>query len=47
MTGSSNDGREDSSGSVISGKAGLYHTRPIVHNEGSYIIVHGEKIGIC
>ena len=41
MSGSSNDGREDSSGSIISGKAGLYHTGPIVHNQGSYVIIHG------
>merc|ERR1712176_255498 len=47
MSGSSNDGREDSSGSGISGKAGLYHSGPIVHNQGSYIIIHGGWFGVC
>ena len=46
MSGSSNDRGEDSSGSVISGKAGLYHSGSIVDNEGSYIIIHGEWVGV-
>jgi hypothetical protein len=44
MTGSSNDGGEDSSGSVISGKAGLHHTGPIINNQGSYVIIHFESL---
>jgi len=40
MTGSSDDGREDSSGSVVSGKAGLHHSGSVIDNEGSDIFIH-------
>ena len=40
MSGPSNDRGEDSSGSIISGKAGLYHSGSIVNHEGSYIVIH-------
>merc|ERR1711865_477600 len=40
MPGSSNDGGEDSSGSVITGEASFHHTGSVIHNEGGDIIIH-------
>ena len=40
MSWSSYDGGEDGSWSVISGKSGFAHTRSIVHNQGSDILIH-------
>merc|ERR1719348_349183 len=42
VTGATNDGGEDSAGSVISGKPGLAHAGAIVNNQGSNVLVtHG------
>lgn len=39
MTGSANDGREDGTGSVISGETSLAHTGAVVYDQSCYIIV--------
>lgn len=39
MTGSADDGREDSTWCVISGETSLAHTRAVVDNQRCYIIV--------
>merc|ERR1712048_1265021 len=44
VPGSANDGGEDSSGSVISGKTGLHHSGSVVHDQSSNIIVHGSLV---
>lgn len=45
MPWSAHDGGEDGPGSIVSGEAGLAHTGPIVHNEGSNIVVtHVDKL---
>jgi len=41
MTGSADNGREDGSGGIVTGKTGLAHTRTIVDNEGSNFLFHG------
>ena len=45
MTGTTDDGREDGAGSIISGETGLAYTRTIVDHQSSYFIVaHFQKI---
>jgi len=39
VTGATDDGWEDSSGSVIAGEPGLAHTGPIVHHQRSNVVV--------
>ena len=39
MSGSTDDGGEDGSGSIISGETGLAHTGSIVNNKSGYIVV--------
>lgn len=39
MTGSADDGREDSTGCIISGETSLAHTGAVVDNQSCYIIV--------
>ena len=39
MPGTANDGREDSSGSVITGESGLAHSGAIVNDQCGYVIV--------
>ena len=47
MPGASNDGREDSPGSVITGKPSLAHTGAIVNDKsGNILVTHLEKVGI-
>merc|ERR1719262_706822 len=42
VAGTSDDGGEDSAGSVVSGEAGLDHAGAIVHDQSSYVLVtHG------
>ena len=44
MAGASNNGGEDSSGSVITGETSLAHAGAIVDNEGSNVFVtHGVR----
>ena len=40
MSGSSDDGGEDGSWSIVSGESGLAHTGSIVDNEGGYFVFH-------
>jgi hypothetical protein len=40
VTGSTDNGGENSSGSVITGETGLAHTGTIVDNEGSNFFFH-------
>ena len=43
MPGASNDGREDSPGSVITGESGLAHSGAIVHDKsGNILVTHDE-----
>merc|ERR1719239_901309 len=45
VTGSTYDGGEDSSGSVISGETGLYETRAIVTDKSSiFVVTHFDKL---
>jgi hypothetical protein len=46
MSGPPNNGREDSSGSVIPGKACLHHPRSIVYNQGTDIVIHSARVSI-
>ena len=48
MSGSSDDGREHSSGCVVSGETGLAHSGSIVHNQGSYffVVTHFEIVSV-
>jgi hypothetical protein len=39
VAGTANNGREDSSGSVVTSETGFAHTGTIVNHEGSHIIV--------
>merc|ERR1711944_261017 len=39
VTGASNNGGEDSTGSVVTGEASFAHTGPIVYDKGSYVFV--------
>jgi hypothetical protein len=45
MTGTTDDGRENSSGCVITGETGLAHTRTIVDNEGGNFFLHCDRLG--
>jgi hypothetical protein len=41
MTGTSNNGGEDSPGGVVSGETGLAHTGAIVNNKsGNFVVTH-------
>jgi len=40
VSGSTDDGGEDSSRSIVSGETSLAHTGSVVNNEGSNFIVH-------
>jgi hypothetical protein len=45
MTGTSNDGREDSPGGVITGKASFAHSGTIVHDKsGNILVTHLDEI---
>lgn len=39
MTGSSDDGREDGTGSIVTSEPGFAHTGPIVDHESSHVVV--------
>ena len=39
VTGATNNGREDGTGSVISGESSLAHTGSVVNNQRGYFIV--------
>jgi len=40
VAGTSDNGREDSTGSVITGETGFAHAGTIVNNESSNLIIH-------
>ena len=46
MPGASNDGREDSPGSVITGKPGLAHAGAVVNDKSGNILVTHDGIWI-
>merc|ERR1712219_17393 len=46
VTGATNDGGEDSAGSVISSKPGLAHAGAIVNNQGSNVLVTHAGAGL-
>lgn len=46
MTGTTDDGRENSSGRIITGETGLAHTGAIVDDEGSNFFLHGCECGL-
>jgi hypothetical protein len=39
VSGASNNGGKDGSGSIVSGKSGLAHARAIVNHQCSYVLV--------
>jgi len=41
VTGSADNGREDSSWRIVTGETSLAHTRAIVNDEGSNFFLHG------
>jgi hypothetical protein len=41
VTGATDNGRENSSGSIITGETGFAHTRTIVDDESSNFFLHG------
>jgi hypothetical protein len=44
VTGTSNNGGEDSAGSVVSGETGLAHTRSVINNEGlNFVVAHCDS----
>jgi hypothetical protein len=52
MARTTNDGREDSAGSIVSSKTGFAHTGTIVHNQrGNLVVTHfgliKVKLVIC
>ena len=46
MPGASNDGGEDSPGSVITGESGLAHSGAIVHDKSGNILVTHDEGGL-
>lgn len=42
MPGATNDGGEDSTRGIVSGKSGFAHARSIVNNECGDFIIHGS-----
>jgi len=40
MTGSSDDGRKDSSGSVVASESGFAHAGSVIDNESRKVVVH-------
>jgi len=43
MARTSNNRRENSAGSIVTGETGLAHTGTIVNNEGSNFVIHGGR----
>jgi hypothetical protein len=43
VTGTADNGGEDSTGSIVTGETGLAHTRTIVDDESSNFFFHGDR----
>jgi len=44
MLGSSDDGREDRSWSIVSGESGLDHTGAVVNNKGGAVFINFSEL---
>jgi hypothetical protein len=45
VTGSADDGGEDSAGGVVSGESGLAHAGAVVHDQSGGVLVTHDELG--